>query len=193
MEESAKWTLDRIVSSAWNYWLSLGADCLAVLLFFVFTLLSYDGRSFVALASVASGYVFWTALEYVLHRYILHGPPSAARRGHSRHHRDDAALLATPAFFIPLVALALWLGLRLVFADAVAAAFLLGATTGYLCFGLLHHAFHHWRTDLPLLRRLREAHEIHHRYPLVNFGTTTTVWDHLFGTYQATARSRAAG
>jgi sterol desaturase/sphingolipid hydroxylase (fatty acid hydroxylase superfamily) len=37
-----------------------------------------------------------------------------------------------------------------------------------------------------VLRSLRQAHEVHHRYPLVNFGTTTTVWDRLFGTYAQT-------
>lgn len=175
--------LDRIVNSRWNYWASLVGDGAACLLFAALSWLAYDGRPFGLGAAVAGGYVFWTALEYALHRFILHGPPSGARRGHARHHRDAEALLATPALFVPLVAVGLWSLLRLLGPADLVSAFLLGATCGYLFFGLLHHVDHHGQISIRPLRRLREHHDIHHRQPIVNFGTTTTVWDRLFGTY----------
>lgn len=183
MGRSQSVVLDRIVSSRWNYWASLGGDVAVCILFVVSSWLSYDGRPLVLLTAALGGYVFWTALEYVLHRFILHGPPSGARRGHTRHHRDAEALLATPALFIPLVAIGLWSLLRLLGPADLVSPFLLGATSGYLSFGLLHHVHHHGQITIRPLRRLREHHDIHHRRPTVNFGTTTTVWDRLFGTY----------
>jgi sterol desaturase/sphingolipid hydroxylase (fatty acid hydroxylase superfamily) len=175
--------LDRIVNSTWNYWASLAGDVAACVVFLALTGMRYDGRPIVVATSLAAGYVSWTALEYLLHRFVLHGPPSAARRGHRRHHRDSEELLSTPALFFPIVALALWAGLGLLLPGDVAAALLLGATSGYLLFGLVHHAHHHARGDSAFLRRLRRHHELHHRQPGVNFGTTTTIWDRLFGTF----------
>ena len=46
------------------------------------------------------GFMSCGLLEYVVHRWVLHGPPSMARRGHAQHHAEPRALISTPLFVI---------------------------------------------------------------------------------------------
>ncbi len=134
------------------------------------------------------GYLFWTLLEYVLHRYVLHGPSSLAQEGHAKHHRDEEALVASPLFVIPLVEVVLWWLMAHWIGATSAAFFFCGAASGYAGFSLLHHVFHHYPErswDRGFLHRLREGHEVHHQLARWNYGTTTSLWDRVFRTYRS--------
>ena len=64
---------------------------------------------------VAAGWIGWTAIEYLLHRFVLHGL-MPFRRWHEEHHRRPNALICTPTIlsaslvvvlvFLPTLALA---------------------------------------------------------------------------------------
>jgi hypothetical protein len=92
--------LDRIVYSAANYWVAMLGDLAAALAFLALGLKRFAGPSVVASGVVIAGFMSWGLLEYVLHRWVLHGPPSMARRGHARHHAEPRALISTPLFVI---------------------------------------------------------------------------------------------
>ena len=181
--------LDRMVSSSANYWVGLLSDVVGALAFLIFGLYRFSGLNVVAGVAVIVGFMTWGLLEYVLHRWVLHGPPSMARRGHARHHADPRALISTPLFVIMTGALATWALVRLVLPSGVAALLVFGLYAGYNYFALVHHLQHHRAKDLSrvaYLRRLERLHDTHHHRQVVNYGISTTMWDRLLGTFQPT-------
>ena len=183
--------LGRFVYSQLNYWGSLVLDAAMPVGMFVTAGVAASRRELgVALvvefvAGVLAGWLFWSILEYVLHRYILHGPTTLAQEGHAEHHRDERALLASPMFVIPMVQVALVFLLAQVTGWVAAACFVGGAAAGYASFSWLHHAFHHFEPENGVLGHLRDRHEVHHRMARWNYGTTTNLWDRVFGTYRS--------
>ena len=135
------------------------------------------------MALVALGLVSWTAIEYALHRFVLHGMPPF-RRWHAEHHQRPSALICTPtilsaaliATLVFLPALALGNGWR-------ATALTLGVLTGYLAYSITHHATHHWRVVGPWLMGRKRWHALHHhRDEPCCYGVTSSLWDRVFGT-----------
>ena len=181
--------LDRIVRSSANYWAAMLSDLAAALIFLALGLNRFSGPWVLAGAVVIVGFMSVGLLEYVLHRFVLHGPPSMARRGHAQHHAEPRALISTPLFVIMTGALAIWGLLGLVLPAGVAALLVFGLYAGYNYFALVHHFQHHRGTDLVCVaywRRLERLHHLHHHRQVVNFGISTTMWDRLFGTFQPT-------
>lgn len=141
---------------------------------------------------VVTGGFAWTAVEYLMHRIVLHRVPPF-RLWHARHHEQPLALIGTPAALtIPLVALLVLAPAVLVLGHWRGLALTLGFTAGYLAYALLHHALHHWRLQAPWLRRRKLWHAVHHHLDgSVCFGVTWTLWDRLCGT--AATRSFEGG
>jgi sterol desaturase/sphingolipid hydroxylase (fatty acid hydroxylase superfamily) len=147
-----------------------------------------------------AGALGWTLLEYLLHRFVLHGLPPF-KRWHAEHHRRPAALIAAPtlltaAIFTTLLLLPAiwWLGAW------PAAALSFGLLNGYLGYGLTHHALHRpAASQRPLgpvqrwLRRRRQWHGLHHRHThnrpsfaasQGHFGVSSSFWDRVFRTHR---------
>lgn len=132
---------------------------------------------------VAAGFVVWTLIEYVVHRFIYHHVPYF-RDIHDAHHAEPEGLIGAP----PVVGLALILLVFYVPVSGVghgaACAFSIGGLIGYLGYMVLHHAAHHWDvkpgTWMFLARRHHALH--HHAREDGNFGIVTSLWDHFFGT-----------
>ena len=78
--------LDRIVYSSANYWVAMLSDLAAALAFLALGLNRFSGPWVVAGGVVIVGFMSWGLLEYVVHRWVLHGPPS----------HGDARSRATP-------------------------------------------------------------------------------------------------
>jgi sterol desaturase/sphingolipid hydroxylase (fatty acid hydroxylase superfamily) len=130
-----------------------------------------------------SGLVGWTLMEYLLHRVLFHHAPILARI-HDRHHRSPQDLIGTPAWasvLVSLIAVATpsWAAFGFNLGTAATA----GLVTGYLWYVFVHYATHHWRPRRDsYLYRARLRHVRHHQSHRGNFGVTTGVWDHVFGT-----------
>lgn len=132
-------------------------------------------------ALIVTGLVAWTALEYLLHRFILHGM-EPFRSWHAAHHRSPRALIFTPtllsaALFVALVFLPslLWSSIW------PACALTLGVLAGYLAYAVTHHATHHWRArNAWLLGRKRWHARHHHETTTACYGVTSGFWDHVF-------------
>lgn len=131
-----------------------------------------------------AGLAAWTLIEYWLHRVLFHHAPILSRI-HERHHHSPQELIGTPAWasvLISVVAVAgpSWAVLGFDLGTAATA----GLVSGYLWYVFVHYATHHWRPhrDSYLYRaRLRHARH-HHLSHSGNFGVTTGLWDHVFGT-----------
>jgi len=137
----------------------------------------------------AMGLVVWSALEYAVHRFVLHGM-QPFRRWHAAHHARPAALISSPTIvtasiigtclFIPAWAFA---GL------GSACASTIGLVCGYLAYALTHHAIHHWHAQFGWLRRRKRWHVLHHHesQPCC-YGVTSGFWDEVCGTRRGRAR-----
>ena len=79
---------DRIVCSAANYWAAMVGDLIATLAFLVLGLHRFSGSWIVAAAVVIPAFMSVGWLEYVTHRWVLHGPRSMATRAHAQHHAE---------------------------------------------------------------------------------------------------------
>src|SRR5712675_541961 len=59
-------------------------------------------------------------------------------------------------------------------------AFVAGTLVAYAWYLFVHHCAHHCPDKLPL--PLLKHHQSHHRFATRNYGVSTTLWDHVFGT-----------
>lgn len=133
--------------------------------------------------SIVGGLFVWTLLEYLLHRYVLHGL-EPFRHWHLVHHRRPYALIGTPTvlsliLFVVCIFVPAWLIGNL----WTGAGFTLGVVTGYAIYSWTHHAIHHWRANAPWLIQRKRQHAIHHHSQKgCGYGVITSFWDHVFGT-----------
>lgn len=136
------------------------------------------------LCAYGSGVGAWTLIEYLMHRIVFHHAPVLSRM-HELHHDSPRELIGSPVWASTLsgligVAMPSWA----VFGFYLATAATAGIVTGYLWYVFVHFSTHHrdLRRGSYLYRaRLRHArhHYLSHRS---NFGVTTELWDHVFGT-----------
>ena len=144
-------------------------------------------------ALVATGLAAWTAIEYAIHRFVLHGM-QPFRRWHTEHHERPTALICAPTIvsallIATLVFLPAWISAGIWRASALT----LGVLIGYLAYAITHHATHHWPIApgdwlYPALVR----HLGHHYHDDLHFGIVTGLWDRIFGT-AGRRRNRLAG
>lgn len=150
----------------------------------------------------AAGWVVWTLMEYWLHRTLFHWIPKASwgeafhfylHGVHHKWHQDKLRLVMPPAvslFLAVIVFSSLWIVGRLLapIADPtwVWAGFA-GIMFGYMFYDLCHYYLHHFKPWGAAAKALRKHHMAHHhnaRFKEKKFGVSTTVWDHVFGTYE---------
>lgn len=137
-----------------------------------------------------AGYLFWTLVEYWLHRLLFHlkvrGPKTERLYFliHGVHHDypwDTTRLVIPPAASVVLAVL--FYGLfRAVLGDAMYAAFG-GFILGYVLYDTLHWYVHARSPKGRIGKYLRREHMIHHfDRPDTRFGVSCPFWDHVFGT-----------
>jgi dihydroceramide fatty acyl 2-hydroxylase len=152
------------------------------------------------LGCAVGGYLFWTLIEYSIHRFVFHFEPEkgiGARLHwiihgiHHDHPNDPLRLVMPPSVSVPLSALffgLFWLVLPLGPAFGVASGFF----SGYLGYDMTHYYVHHRMPKSALGRKLRELHMRHHfQDHTKGFGISAPWWDVVFRTYSQ--RRRRAG
>ena len=137
------------------------------------------------LGASMAGLAFWTLAEYALHRIALHRMPYFSPM-HGLHHASPLALIGTPSWIsVSVLSLAILVPAWLCLGFNVADGLTVGVMLGYWWYGLVHHVIHHHaNTPSPsYFNDLRAWHMRHHYSPKSgNFGVTTPIWDHVFGT-----------
>jgi sterol desaturase/sphingolipid hydroxylase (fatty acid hydroxylase superfamily) len=153
---------------------------------------AYETAIWLLIAAV--GAVLWTLIEYILHRFVLHQIRVFAAM-HDVHHEAPLAFVGTPTWLslsviMGFVFLPAWALGSFNTASALAA----GVMTGFFWYGLVHHAIHYRKPRMLATRLLLASrrHAQHHygRQP-GNFGVTTSLWDHVFGTTLIAAANRS--
>jgi sterol desaturase/sphingolipid hydroxylase (fatty acid hydroxylase superfamily) len=145
-----------------------GEIVLAPLIAIVLLVNADQGFGFAAAAAV-SGALTWTLAEYTFHRFVLHG---MIRKQHGIHH-------ANPHERVLSISWQIWVCFGLVYFVA-SGVFVSGALIAYAWYLFVHHCTHHNPALLPAF--VVRNHKGHHRIALRNYGVTTALWDHLFGT-----------
>jgi|ERR1035437_894189 sterol desaturase/sphingolipid hydroxylase (fatty acid hydroxylase superfamily) len=115
------------------------------------------------------GVIAWTLFEYLVHRFVLH---NFVPTRHGAHHANPDRPVLTIFWQI-------WACFALVYL-IVDGAFLAGALVAYAWYLFVHYCAHHGSDNLPL--SLLKHHKSHHRFASRNYGVSTTLWDHVFGT-----------
>jgi dihydroceramide fatty acyl 2-hydroxylase len=144
-----------------------------------------------ALAFAVGGYLFWTLMEYWIHRVIFHFEPEqgvGARLHwmihgvHHDHPNDPLRLVMPPAASIPLALVFYALFVAVLGADR-AYAFGAGFLAGYLFYDMVHYHLHHHTPRTRMGKWLRELHMRHHfQDDERGFGISAPYWDRVFGT-----------
>jgi sterol desaturase/sphingolipid hydroxylase (fatty acid hydroxylase superfamily) len=140
-----------------------------------------------------AGAVLWTLLEYLMHRFVLHGGTRIAGF-HNQHHAWPRALVGTPtwvsvATIFCIALLPAVLGAPLIASLSLAA----GLMAAFLWYGLTHYAIHHGKPRVLalVLAGTARRHFKHHGHENVNFGVTTSLWDWLLRTSLTTPVPRS--
>lgn len=148
-----------------------------------------------------AGMLFFTLLEYLMHRYLYHIPVNGPRMErfayiiHGVHHdypRDKSRLAMPPVLSITLAVL-FFLLYRLIMNDYVF-GFLPGFLMGYVAYLGVHYSVHAYKMPKNFLKILWIHHSIHHySEPDRAFGVSSPLWDVLFGTMpRRSAKKRSA-
>jgi sterol desaturase/sphingolipid hydroxylase (fatty acid hydroxylase superfamily) len=154
-------------------------------------------RAFVAAAFYVLGVIFWTALEYWAHRYLLHGRfpdgPGVFQHFlhryfdhlHWEHHKRpwdgnhiNGTLADTLPFVVPLALLSSLLPIETM------AASLAGLLQAYIVEEWVHHSVHFYRFRGRYFRYIK-AHHLYHHSPKgmnVAYGLSNGFWDIVCGT-----------
>jgi sterol desaturase/sphingolipid hydroxylase (fatty acid hydroxylase superfamily) len=176
----------RLGSSRFNYWFGYVAN-LALVSWMVSHAFPRRGHlrmgavEFLVLAM--TGLFSWTLSEFLLHRYLYHHFPSFLSVGHDLHHQQPRQLIGVPWYLTTVAVIAIFKGITL-FLPADTTGVIMGSNwLGYVFYCIAHHGSHHWKFRNEWFRRVQHHHLIHHAHPEYNWGFTTSLWDHIFGTH----------
>uniref|UniRef100_A0A1B0BAP2 Fatty acid 2-hydroxylase n=1 Tax=Glossina palpalis gambiensis TaxID=67801 RepID=A0A1B0BAP2_9MUSC len=138
------------------------------------------------------GIIFWTFLEYVLHRYLFH--MSINKRSHpllcsfhfmihGLHHKVpfDSMRLVFPPLPGAILAIIIYAPLSMIVPQP--RVILAGALFGYLCYDMMHYYLHYGDPSNRLLYHMKRYHYQHHfAHQNLGFGISTPLWDTIFNT-----------
>ena len=142
-------------------------------------------------ALVAGGWLFWTLMEYWIHRLVFHFEPESGPGArfhwiihgvHHDHPNDPLRLVMPPSVSVPLAAgffglFVLTMGL------AKGSVFAAGFFLGYLVYDMTHYYLHHFTPRTRFGKVMRELHMRHHfQDDTRGFGISAPFWDYVFGT-----------
>jgi len=146
--------------------------------------------SFIKIISFfTSGLLFFTLVEYLMHRFLYHLPSVYEEGGviyamHGIHHkfpRDKKLLVMPPILSVLLASIVLGIS-YLVFAKN-GFAFTGGFLFGYAAYLSVHFIVHAFKPPKNIFKELWVNHSLHHYQDDERaFGVSSPLWDYVFGT-----------
>ena len=148
-----------------------------------------------------AGFPVWTLVEYLSHRYILHGRFQKSKKwyknwykspankyldplhwGHHERPTDGTHISGELKDLLPLFAVAV--PLSLLFPFHTAPMLLAGVIQGYVAEEWIHHCIHFYNFRNPYFRHIKGYHLYHHssRGMEMGYGITSGFWDIIFKT-----------
>jgi sterol desaturase/sphingolipid hydroxylase (fatty acid hydroxylase superfamily) len=132
----------------------------------------------------------WILIEYLMHRFALHG---FADKGHTPHHENprDKSNLFIDWRMVAIVSVAVC-GTALLFLDGLSVMQMyLGIVTGYVAYEFVHYRVHNCKVTSRLMKYLRKHHLQHHfSSEDCNYSVICPPIDKLFNTTLRHTRSR---
>jgi 4-hydroxysphinganine ceramide fatty acyl 2-hydroxylase len=157
-----------------------------------FILLS-DKHLFELLLLFILGAIYWTFVEYGIHRWIYHIDFKNSILNyflgsfHQYHHKRMDDRRVYNAGFLMVYSLVPILLIPFYFLDLKIdslATIALGLSAGHFFYEYVHFILHYKVHDEGYLCYIQKYHFYHHDFaPLKNFGNTSHLWDYIFGTY----------
>jgi sterol desaturase/sphingolipid hydroxylase (fatty acid hydroxylase superfamily) len=158
------------------------------------------GRGAIAVVLFLAGWLLWTFLEYLLHRFIFHmgaSTPEERLRAfllHGYHHEypDDPMRLVAPPMMSWPIGTAVGILLYLIIRPPNWLPVFAGMAVGYLAYDWIHYYTHHFHPRRGVGKWLRSYHMLHHFQDRESrFGVSSPLWDLVFGTYRPVPGSDA--
>ena len=137
----------------------------------------------------ASGLMFWTLFEYLMHRYLFHliskkkwiNRLSFMLHGiHHQNPRDQERFFMPP---IPgSIIIGILFGLSYLAINNYSYCFMAGLLLGYVLYTQIHFRIH--ANKIPKYLKKTATHHLlhHHKYPNKAFGVSSSLWDVIFHT-----------
>lgn len=145
-----------------------------------------------AMGLVVGGFVVWTLIEYVLHRYVFHWYKDTPRGRrvhfllHGVHHDypNDTDRLVMPLLTsVPLAVIFYGLFYAMFGELRYVEPFYAGFAIGYLVYDGTHYALHHFKQTTRVGKLLKRHHMLHHHADHDGgFGVSSPLWDYVFRT-----------
>uniref|UniRef100_A0A8C8ZM58 Fatty acid 2-hydroxylase n=1 Tax=Prolemur simus TaxID=1328070 RepID=A0A8C8ZM58_PROSS len=140
------------------------------------------------------GVLFWTLVEYIIHRFLFHMKPPTNSYYlimlhfvlHGQHHKApfDNSRLVFPPVPASLVIAFLYAVLRLLLPEAVGGTVFAGGLLGYVLYDMTHYYLHfgspHKGSYLYSMKTYHVKHHFSHQKS--GFGISTKLWDYIFHT-----------
>jgi sterol desaturase/sphingolipid hydroxylase (fatty acid hydroxylase superfamily) len=165
-------------------------------------LASRSAHPFWAVAFYLAGIPVWTLVEYLTHRYILHGRFQKSNVWYKKWYKDFAHQRLDPLHWehherpsdgmhingvikdlLPLFAVCAPLSF-LLFPFYSAPMLLAGVTQSYLAEEWIHHSIHYYNLRNPFFRYIKAYHLYHHTSQGMQrgYGISSGFWDIIFKT-----------
>jgi sterol desaturase/sphingolipid hydroxylase (fatty acid hydroxylase superfamily) len=107
------------------------------------------------------GFLLWIVLEYLMHRYFLHGMVHPVHRTHHKDPKDMSELFI--GWKNVAVASVVLCGIALLFLSATSVMLLyMGVVLGYFMYEFVHYKVHYCKPTSKFLLYLRKHHLRHH-------------------------------
>ena len=142
-----------------------------------------------ALAIFIPALVFWTLLEYFLHKFLFHyeGTSKSAKDFiyaiHGAHHdypNDPYRLVVPLAVSIPALIIFYFL-FRVIWTELYIDIFMASLVSIYLVYDTNHYMSHYGNWKNPYFQKMKKHHLRHHfSDSKKDFGFTTKLWDWVF-------------
>jgi 4-hydroxysphinganine ceramide fatty acyl 2-hydroxylase len=147
-----------------------------------------------------TGLIFFTLVEYAVHRFFYHMPADTPRKAriqhvfhgiHHEHPRDKSRLAMPPVMSVAVAVL--FIGLFKLALGDLGFSFGGGFMAGYAIYLLVHYSIHAYKPPRNFLRALWKHHNLHHYAGDTSaFGVSSQFWDHVFGTMPDDSKSTRA-
>ncbi|XP_044515301.1 fatty acid 2-hydroxylase, partial [Gracilinanus agilis] len=140
------------------------------------------------------GLLAWSAIEYILHRFVFHMKPPASNHYlimfhfliHGQHHKSpyDDSRLVFPPVAASVVVVFLYLLLGLLLPEAIAGIIFTGGLLGYIIYDMMHYYLHYGSPSKgTYLYEMKVYHVKHHfECQKSGFGVSSKIWDRSFHT-----------
>lgn len=166
---------------------------LPLITFFLYHSLSRSTSSLQTAALIGSGVLYWTFLEYVIHRFLYHvNYPTKLLNYfwgsfHQYHHQDmsDHRVLNAGFLMMYVVTPVVLTPLLLLTRDLqILASVGAGLAIAHYSYEWVHYTLHLKVYETGYLGYIQRYHFHHHDHsPKKNFGNTSHFWDVVFRTY----------